>query len=185
MTSSPNLSSLHSPLCCQLLCNFEDFLHNYTHTHTHTQRYTHILFHIFNINLVHWIFQARVLEWVAISFSRRSSQPRDRTRVSCTAGRHFTVWATREALRRRNKYHQTVVKSGSIHLNCESTLLIYQLQAAWRCCQPDGWRMECHLLCISWISNEAEYPLLCVSAFAVGSFVNNMLLNISQCSVLC
>ena len=33
---------------------------------------------------VHRIFQARILEWVAISFSRRSSPPRDRTRVSCT-----------------------------------------------------------------------------------------------------
>ena len=36
---------------------------------------------------VHGIFQARVLEWVAISFSRGSSRPRDRTRVSCIAGR--------------------------------------------------------------------------------------------------
>ena len=46
---------------------------------------------------VHGIFQASVLEWVAISFSRGFSQPRDRTWVSCIAGRHFTVWATREA----------------------------------------------------------------------------------------
>ena len=37
-------------------------------------------------------FQARKLEWVAISFSRVSSWPRDRTRVSHIAGRHFTVW---------------------------------------------------------------------------------------------
>ena len=43
------------------------------------------------------IFQARILEWVAISFSRGSSQPRDRTQASCTAGRFFTNWATREA----------------------------------------------------------------------------------------
>ena len=40
------------------------------------------------------IFQARILEWVAISFSRRSSQPRDWTQVSCTVGRCFTIWAT-------------------------------------------------------------------------------------------
>ena len=45
----------------------------------------------------HGIFQARVLEWVANSFSRGSSQPRDRTLVSRIVGRHFTVWATREA----------------------------------------------------------------------------------------
>ena len=42
------------------------------------------------------IFQARVLEWVAVSFPRRSSQPRDWTQVSCMAGRRFTIWATRE-----------------------------------------------------------------------------------------
>ena len=46
---------------------------------------------------VHGIFQARVLEWIAISFSRGSSQSRDWTQVSCIAGRHFTVWAIREA----------------------------------------------------------------------------------------
>ena len=46
---------------------------------------------------IHGIFQARVLEWVAISFSRRSSRPRDWTWVSCIAGRRFTLWATREA----------------------------------------------------------------------------------------
>ena len=48
-------------------------------------------------SLVHGILQARILEWVATSFSRGSSQPRDRTQVSCIAGRHFNLWATREA----------------------------------------------------------------------------------------
>ena len=47
---------------------------------------------------VHGIFQARILEWVAISSSRRSSPPRDRTQVSHVAGRRFPIWATREAL---------------------------------------------------------------------------------------
>ena len=42
------------------------------------------------------ILQAGILEWVAISFSRRSSQPRDWNWVSRIAGRHFTIWATRE-----------------------------------------------------------------------------------------
>ena len=51
---------------------------------------------------IHGIFQARVLEWVAISFSRGSSLPRDRTRVSCIAGRLFTIWATREAMKLEN-----------------------------------------------------------------------------------
>ena len=44
---------------------------------------------------IHGILQARVLEWVAISFSRGSSLPRDRTQVSRIAGRHFNLWATR------------------------------------------------------------------------------------------
>jgi len=47
---------------------------------------------------VHGIFQARILVWVAISFSRGSSGPRDWTQVSCIAGRVFIIWATREAL---------------------------------------------------------------------------------------
>ena len=47
---------------------------------------------------VHGIFQAIVLEWIATSFSRGSSQPRDRTPVSHIVDRHFTIWATREVL---------------------------------------------------------------------------------------
>ena len=46
---------------------------------------------------VHEILQEKILEWVAISFSRGSSRPRDRTWVSCIAGRCFTVRAIREA----------------------------------------------------------------------------------------
>ena len=45
---------------------------------------------------VHGMLQARILECVAISFSRGSSWPRDWTLVSCIAGRFFTIWATRE-----------------------------------------------------------------------------------------
>ena len=43
------------------------------------------------------ILQARLLERVAVAFSRGSSQPRNQTQVSCIAGGFFTVWATREA----------------------------------------------------------------------------------------
>ena len=46
---------------------------------------------------VHGISQAIILEWVAISFSRGSSQARDQTWVSCIVGRFFTIWATRKA----------------------------------------------------------------------------------------
>ena len=43
---------------------------------------------------IHGILQARIPEWVAISFSRGSSWPRNWTQVSCLAGRFFTNWAT-------------------------------------------------------------------------------------------
>ena len=46
---------------------------------------------------VHGILQARILDWVAISFSRGFSPPRDWTQVSHIAGRFFTSWATSEA----------------------------------------------------------------------------------------
>ena len=39
----------------------------------------------------HGIFQARILKWVAMPTSRGSSRPRDQTRVSCSAGRFFTI----------------------------------------------------------------------------------------------
>ena len=47
---------------------------------------------------VHGILQARILQWVAILFSRGSSWSRDQTQVSSTASRFFTIWATGEAL---------------------------------------------------------------------------------------
>ena len=47
--------------------------------------------------IVHGILQARILELVAIAFSKKSSQPRDQTQVSRIAGGLFSIWATREA----------------------------------------------------------------------------------------
>ena len=58
---------------------------------------------------VHGMLRARIQEWVAIPVSSGSSQLRDRTEVSCTADRFFTVWTTREAL----KEHQWLTKSGN------------------------------------------------------------------------
>ena len=46
---------------------------------------------------VHGVIQAGILEWFAILLSRGSSWLRDKTQVSCIAGRFFTGWATREA----------------------------------------------------------------------------------------
>ena len=84
-------------------------------------------------------FQARILEWVAISFSRRSFQPRDWTRVSRIAGRCFTIRTTRLASRPGIKtmppalgtgslISNSLVKSFSIFLNFywDSYRLIYK-----------------------------------------------------------
>ena len=55
---------------------------------------------------VHGILQARILEWVAISFSRRSSRPRNRTQDSHIAGRRFNLCTTREAFKYKNAVSQ-------------------------------------------------------------------------------
>ena len=48
---------------------------------------------------IHGILQARTVEWVAISFSRGTSRPRDRTQVSCIAGGFFTTASPGSPLR--------------------------------------------------------------------------------------
>ena len=56
---------------------------------------------------VHGIFQVRKLEWVALFFSRGSSQPRDPTRISCLAGGFFTTeppWKFKNVVGRYCKY---------------------------------------------------------------------------------
>ena len=53
---------------------------------------------------VHGILQATILEWGAISFSRGSSQHRDRTQVSCIIDRFVTIWA---------KWSKALLKPGS------------------------------------------------------------------------
>ena len=48
-------------------------------------------------SFVYEILQVRILEWVAIPFSKGSFWPRDQTWVSCIAGKFITIWATRKA----------------------------------------------------------------------------------------
>ena len=72
---------------------------------------------------VHGVSQARILEWVAISFSRGSSRPRDQTFISCVsciAGGFFTCWATGEAP------HVSVSASKSKYLYLNLSLLLKQ-----------------------------------------------------------
>ena len=53
---------------------------------------------------VHGILQVRILEWLAIPFSRGSSWPRDQTQVSRITGIFFTIWATREARHKSQQF---------------------------------------------------------------------------------
>ena len=73
---------------------------------------------------VHGIFQARILEWVANSFSRRPSWPRDWTQFSHIVGRCFNLWATRVSYQPSAKYSACNVH---IHLQIlTSNILIHQ-----------------------------------------------------------
>ena len=62
----------------------------------------------------------RILAWVAYPFSSESSQPRNRTGVSCTAGGFLTNWATREALQNQRQHQQEC--SLESHLCCPLSL---------------------------------------------------------------
>ena len=64
---------------------------------------------------IHRIFQARILECVAMPSSRGPSQPRDRTQVSCIAGGFFTMSATREAQVGVNCHHVQVLPTALCH----------------------------------------------------------------------
>ena len=55
--------------------------------------------------------QARILEWVAIRFSRGSSWPKDQTLVSCITNRFFTIWATRKAPKKIWREHKSILLS--------------------------------------------------------------------------
>ena len=61
--------------------------------------------------------KAEVLEWVAISFSRSSSLPRDRTRVSRIIGRRLIVWATREVIIDEKKDLKSIMKDSILRNN--------------------------------------------------------------------
>ena len=66
---------------------------------------------------VHRIFQARILEWIAIPFSRGSSRLRDQTWVPHIVGKFFTIWATR-------KPKEDIVEHFSWH-DCKSWLCFW------------------------------------------------------------
>ena len=75
---------------------------------------------------IHGISQAGMVEWIAISFSKGSSQPRNRTQVSCIAGKFFTDWATWETQAQLEKGPGPSSRiDGDIVLDCDLSKLTY------------------------------------------------------------
>ena len=91
------------------------------------------------------ILQARILEWVAISFSRGSSRPRDRTQVSHIAGRCFNLWATkgtntiREVPTSRNNHLPKASLPTAITLGLWGWLSSKEFTCKCRRCRFDPW----------------------------------------------
>ena len=82
----------------------------------------------------HGTLQARILEWVAFPFSRGSSQPRNRTRVSRVAGGFFTNWAIREA-----QLHLLQLPPNLIFLSYNLKVKVLVTQSSPTLCEP----MDC------------------------------------------
>ena len=92
-----NLPILESPACLE---SFDGHVRKLIHSHNEVLRVCSVSCHVQLCDpvdcssagsSVHGISQARILVCVAMPFSRESSQPRDRTQVSYTAGRFFTI----------------------------------------------------------------------------------------------
>ena len=83
---------------------------------------------------VYAIFQARILEWVFIPFSRGSFRSRDQTQVSCSAGGFFIVWATKkgkQVTKGQIVYDLTLMKSfSSVQFNC-SVMCVWLFVTPW------------------------------------------------------
>ena len=91
---------------------------------------------------IHGIFQARILEWVAIPFSRGSSQLSHRTQVSCIIGRFFMVWATREASGIKSSWFSSIIFPGddcySLLIHLPSSILHTTETALFQICKSEN-----------------------------------------------
>ena len=112
----------------------------------------------------HGILQARILEWVAISFSRGSSQPRDRTQVSCIAGR-FSCIAERPSERCQLKSLSFLPLSSSSHeiFSCLPSVLtlLLSVPGVHKCLvQFSSVAKSCTILCDPMDCSTPGFPVL-------------------------
>ena len=89
---------------------------------------------------VHGTLQARILEWVAIPFSRRSSKPRDQTGVSCIAGTFVTVWTNWNAVDIQSLSHARFF--ATLWTTARQTSLSFTISGA--CSNPCPLSQWCH-----------------------------------------
>ena len=119
---------------------------------------------------VHGIFQARLMEWVAISFSRQPSKLRDWTRVSSTVGRCFTVSVTRQvlvSLKVETISSYLVLKSHvCVHLYL---LLFREVFPRWR--ESTWWVVDVDYIKPVWFIKERKIPLSYVFTLIIVGFV--------------
>ena len=87
--------------------------------------------------------QARILEWVAISFSRGSSWPRDRTHISCTGRQILSFWITREA-------HNT--RTSNPNTRKSPTFLCHTTWPSWKGGKEQGRMKSREKLLIQWLA---------------------------------
>ena len=124
---------------------------------------------------VHGILQAGILECVAISFSRGSAQPRDRTRVSCVGGGCFNLWATKDMFLESQMLFwlrkPKLALSMYYYIKIEFPFLLMKLQSPEKVLTQSGvcgtWTITGHVLCLlrradSWRPYESQpVKLLC------------------------
>ena len=109
------------------------------------------------------ILQARILEWVAMPSSRGSSQPWDKTQVSCIVGRLFIVWATREDQEYWEHWSGYPIPSPGDHPNPG----IKAGSTAW-------WQI------LNWLSYQGSLMVI-IKLFSSISFIVNITMNIPSC----
>ena len=109
-----------------------------------------------------WFSRQRILEWVAISFSRGSSQPRDQprdqTRVSRITGRRFILWATREGLSPKGRSPKPAAKGSRVGFNSRPHTLLQVDQLP--CCLDQYIKIPCNDCCIAENSIYSPKPFL-------------------------
>ena len=102
------------------------------------------------------ILQARILQWVAISFSRRSSRPRDWNRISYIVGRCFTIWTTRQDTKEHIKKQRHHFSNKGAY-GCES-----QTIKRAECPRTDAFKLCCwkRLLRVLWTAGRSNQSIL-------------------------